>query len=96
MSQLMICVRCQTRDYPKKRISGSFALEGTLWLLVLVIFALFNLWVGLLAGIPALAYSIRRYSARESLCPACQSRELVPLDSPRGRELLRQSKVVSI
>lgn len=95
MSDLMICLRCQTRDYAKKPISGSFAAEGALWLLALVIFLAFNIWVGMLAALPALAYSIRRYTARESICASCESKELVSIDSPRGRDLLRASRSAS-
>lgn len=96
MSDLMICTRCRTRDWPLRPISGTFAVEGLLWGAALLLFLLVNIWVGGVAAVAALAYSVRRYSTRGAFCPACRSAELVPVDSPRGNELLRQSKTASV
>ncbi len=53
--------------------SGSIAIEIVLWLAFLI---------------PGLIYSIWRLTTRRDACAACGSAELVPENSPRGRELL--------
>lgn len=95
MSDLWVCVRCKSRDWPEKSMPGSFAVEAVLALPALAVFLLVSWWLGLVAAIPALAYSLRRYATRDRRCPICKSQEVVPLDSPRGKELLRESKTAS-
>jgi hypothetical protein len=68
----MICQRCGTIARPKDRTKGSAALEVFLWLCFLL---------------PGLIYTAMRSISKAKVCPACASTELVPLDSPVGREL---------
>jgi hypothetical protein len=70
---LGICTQCGTVGTPKTTTPGHFLVELILWLCFLL---------------PGLIYSVWRLSAR---CPTCRTcgaiRSLVPLQSPRGREL---------
>lgn len=70
---LSICTQCGTVGKPKTTTPGSFFMELILWLCFLV---------------PGLIYSVWRLSARRPTCRTCGAiRSLVPLQSPRGREL---------
>jgi hypothetical protein len=69
-----ICARCGVQGSLKSETKGSFLIEVILWLMFIV---------------PGLIYSLWRLSTRRKVCGACGSPELVPLDSPRGKQLLR-------
>lgn len=66
-----ICTVCGTRGSDTVT-PGSILVEIILWLCFLV---------------PGLVYSIWRISARHEACPKCQSRAIIPVDTPAGREL---------
>lgn len=72
----VICLQCGYRGKPKSITKGSFAAELILWLLTI------------LGG---LIYSIWRISSRYRGCPQCESANIIPVLSPRGREMLRQT-----
>ena len=74
----MVCARCGGYVYPRRVTNGSILIELVLWLCFFV---------------PGLIYSIWRLTTRHRACPLCGSRELVPEDSPRGRELLYRARV---
>ena len=73
MSRKVICSNCGTVETPKMKTKGSFIFELALWCCFLV---------------PGILYSFWRISSRCKVCRKCDSPNLVPLDSPRGRELL--------
>lgn len=68
-----ICTRCGWKGRPKKGLNGNAAVELLLWLLFIV---------------PGIIYTIYRGNNRPLICRECGATEMVPLDSPRGRELL--------
>lgn len=71
--KLGICTQCGTVGTPKTITPGSILVEIFLWLCFIV---------------PGLIYSVWRLSARRPTCRTCGAiRSLVPLHSPRGREL---------
>ena len=77
----LICSNCGTACYAGDvdyKNKGSFLIEVVLWLCFLV---------------PGLIYSIWRRSNLEKLCPKCGSSALMPLDTPRGKQLAGQLKV---
>ena len=76
MAKQKLCTNCLTVAAPKRRTPGSFLIEIVLWLCFLV---------------PGVIYSLWRVSARHFVCPACGSREIVPVDSPRAKQLLEAS-----
>lgn len=69
----MICERCGLVGRPRKERRGNFAIELVLWVLFCV---------------PGLIYSIWRMGAHFITCRSCGG-GVVELESPRGRQLLR-------
>ena len=70
-----ICASCGSRTGTRLATRGSLWIEIVLWLFFLV---------------PGLIYSIWRHASRQEVCRVCGSAELVPVDSPRGRELVER------
>lgn len=73
---MMICTSCHATGEPRSLTRGSIVIELVLWLLCLV---------------PGLIYSVWRLSTRAKVCKTCSSPQLVPLNSPMGRQLTGQS-----
>ena len=68
-----VCKDCGTVVAKPARVTkGSFLIEVILWLCFLV---------------PGLIYSLWRLSTRKDACRACHSTNLVPTDSPMGRQI---------
>jgi len=74
MSQ-KICAQCGCVGKGKSFTSGSLAIEVLLWL-----FFCF----------PGLIYSVWRIATRRIVCAACEADQLVPVNTPRGRELINR------
>jgi len=69
----MICTRCgSVFDKPKNYMGGSFGMELMLWLLLVL---------------PGVIYSVWRLTTKAKVCPYCESREIIPLDTPEGRRI---------
>lgn len=68
----MLCTTCLTVGVPQRRARGSLLLEIVLWLCAII---------------PGLVYSAWRLSSRRRVCRACGGKELIPVDSPRARQL---------
>lgn len=75
MAKELICAACGTVGAAKSVTKGSLLIEIVLWLCFLI---------------PGVFYSIWRLSTRHKACVACGSQNLIPLDSPVGKQL--QSK----
>lgn len=71
----MICVNCHYQGKPKKIVKGSILTEIILWCFFIV---------------PGLIYSLWRSTsaARVKVCPSCGSENMIPLDSPRAKQIL--------
>lgn len=67
-----ICANCGTRTDGKTVTRGSILIEIVLWICFLI---------------PGLIYSIWRLTSRHTACGKCGSANLLPLDTPAGREL---------
>jgi predicted Zn finger-like uncharacterized protein len=67
-----ICTNCGTIGKPMRQVQGQFAVEVLLWCLFIV---------------PGLIYSAWRYMGKSNRCPVCEQESMIPLDSPRGRQL---------
>ena len=76
MSQQFICSNCGYIGKPKKVTKGSFAIEIILWLLMIV---------------PGVVYTIWRLTTKHEACPICGAINMIPLNSPRGQELTKNS-----
>lgn len=68
----LFCAMCGTEGRPRRQTRGSFLIEIVLWLLFII---------------PGLIYSLWRVSTRRSVCAACGSDNVMPLDSPVARKL---------
>ena len=69
----IICKDCGTAGKPEAITNGSMGIEIILWLCFLV---------------PGLIYSIWRLSSRHDGCAVCHGRNIVPVGSPLGRQLV--------
>ena len=77
-SKDFICNNCGYIVEPIKRAKGSIGIEIFLWFLFLI---------------PGIIYSCWRLGNKEIICPVCKSTNLIPIDSPKGQELIKSSKV---
>lgn len=69
----MLCTRCHAQGKPETGIKGSLVIEIVLWLLMIV---------------PGLLYTLWRSSSKFPVCAACGSPDMIPLDSPRAKEII--------
>jgi hypothetical protein len=68
----LVCVDCGHVGPARVVTPGSMGVELLLWLCLLV---------------PGLIYSAWRIHARRSVCAKCSGAKLLPLDTPKGRQL---------
>jgi hypothetical protein len=73
----VLCTRCLEQAIPKTVTPGSIGVEILAWIFFLI---------------PGLMYSLWRLSARELACPSCGATELVPLQSPAAKRLLKRAE----
>ena len=79
MAKKLICTTCLSQSGTKRHMKGSLLIELFLWLCFLV---------------PGILYSVWRHTTVAQVCKACNSIELVPIDTPRGIELVNKSSTV--
>lgn len=72
MLKRFICSNCGYLGRSKSFTKGSILLELVLWLCLIL---------------PGFIYSLWRLSSRYKACPMCKAPNMLPLNSPRGREL---------
>ena len=72
----MVCTNCGSRGFPKKITKGSFLIELVLWLCFFI---------------PGLIYSCWRVSSRYEACPNCKAPNMLPFNSPRAQDILKQT-----
>lgn len=82
-----ICPTCGHAGRAKTVPKGSFVVELFLWILGLG--AAFTVVFGWLIIVPFF-YSMWRIFSRTPVCATCKQPGLIPLDSPRGKELAGQ------
>ncbi len=68
-----VCTKCGFVGKPKNITKGSIGLEILLWFIFLV---------------PGLIYSMWRLGSRYKGCPKCNSKDMIPVDSPMGKKLV--------
>jgi hypothetical protein len=71
-AEQQICPNCGYQGAPRSITKGSFLIELFLWLCFII---------------PGLLYSLWRVSSRTTGCPSCGASNMIPLSSPRGRQL---------
>jgi hypothetical protein len=67
-----ICRDCGSKGAGKRVTPGNILIELLLWCFLLI---------------PGLLYSAWRMTARRTVCSVCGSSNLIPLDSPIGRQI---------
>jgi len=84
-AMLFVCVRCHTTRTFDKPENGWMLWMG--WTMILL-----GLWGPPLVFLwpPGLVLVIMAYRQRKPSCRSCHSRDLIPIDTPAGRELVRQ------
>lgn len=93
MATQLICTVCYTVAEPKRIVPGLFLIEIFLWLVAIFVFAEVGMMAGILFALPALAYSVWRITSIHRVCPACRAPQVIPTDSPHGRQLLENSRL---
>lgn len=69
-----ICTACGHVGRPDRITKGSFLIEIVLWLFFIV---------------PGLIYTIWRLTSKHSACPKCSNPTIIPVDTPKGQELIK-------
>jgi hypothetical protein len=75
MAKQIICSDCGTVGTAKSEMKGSIVLELILWLLMIL---------------PGLLYSLWRLTTKAQVCRSCGSKNLIPVETPKGRALMQQ------
>jgi ribosomal protein L40E len=73
MAESMLCTQCGAVTTPRAVTPGSMLI--TLVLLVCIV-------------VPGVIYMIWRHTSRYAVCQKCGSKNLVPIDSPFGRDMI--------
>lgn len=74
MATELYCPNCGHIGTPKRYIKGSFLVELVLWLCFIL---------------PGLIYSVWRSTSRYKGCPRCGASNMIPVDSPRARQMMK-------
>lgn len=75
MAKEMVCTECGYVGKPKRLTKGSALIEIILYLTFII---------------PGIIYSIWRLSNTVNICPKCKKESMIPMDSPRGREIVEK------
>jgi hypothetical protein len=77
MKNELLCTVCGYQGKPKLKTKGSIGVELILWLFLII---------------PGLIYSIWRHTNSYKCCPICGSCNMIPLTSPKARQILSASR----
>lgn len=75
----VVCRNCGHVGRSKIHYRGNLGIEIVLWLLLIV---------------PGLIYSLWRLTTKRQVCGACESEQIVPVDSPFGKKLLEEQRPI--
>lgn len=83
MADSMLCSQCGSVTSPKR------VTPGTMWITLVLL---------LCAVVPGIVYWIWRHTSTYAVCRKCGSKNLVPIDSPVGQDIIatRPSVVASL
>lgn len=79
-----ICLNCGHQGSPKDISKGTFITELSFWVVTAII-AASSTWALLIAP---LAFTIYRATNKVAVCELCNSKEIIPADSPKGKSLI--------
>jgi hypothetical protein len=71
-----VCGNCGYVVEPVKVVRGNLATEIILWFFFLI---------------PGLCYSVWRVGGKDMVCPSCNSSQIIPIDSPKGKEMAKKA-----
>ena len=77
MVKQFVCTACGYIGSPKKIVKGSILIEIVLWLFFII---------------PGLIYSTWRLTTKYDACPKCKNATMIPVDTPKGQELVAKNK----
>ena len=77
MAKELLCTVCGYQGKPKLKTKGSIGVELILWLFLII---------------PGLIYSVWQRTNRYMCCPVCGSGNMIPLTSPRAKQILSASR----
>jgi hypothetical protein len=77
MSKQCVCANCGYMGSPAKVTQGSFWVEVALWCFFII---------------PGLIYSIWRLSSKRLACPSCGAENMIPIDSPKGQQIVSATR----
>lgn len=77
----MLCLKCHHNGKVKTVTPGSILIEIILWICLIL---------------PGIIYSLWRVSKKAKLCAMCDSSDVVPLGSPKAKEILSKMAVVLV
>ena len=85
-----VCTVCHSIVIPDKQYKGTFAMELFVWIGAILLVA-FTSGVSLIV---AIAYSLWRIVNKPKVCPACKAKEIVPVDTPAGIKIIKDSGLI--
>jgi hypothetical protein len=77
MAKELLCTNCGHQGKPRSKTKGAIGIEIILWLFLII---------------PGLIYSVWRHTSRYKGCPTCGSGNMIPLTSPRSKQILSASR----
>ena len=95
-----LCTQCFYIGEEARNSQGNFKTESTLWGIAFF-FALLGtfyteLWFpATIIFFIALFYTITRFRVKSCTCPKCQNPSMIPLSSPKARQLIGEHNIVS-
>lgn len=91
---MQICKDCGYYGSTKKKATGSFGNEISLWVCGLLFLIIF-FPIGVLILAVAVIYSLYRMIAPcDKVCPKCKHKDtMIPEDSPAGQKLIEDYKI---
>lgn len=92
---MIVCQQCGHIGRRSRITRGSFALELVFYLIgLLLVGSIVGIVWGVLVLAGSFAYSIWRIASRYHACGKCQSTQIIPGDSPKGREALKAAGLI--
>ncbi len=86
-----VCIKCGHLDYPSKYTEGTFIGELCLWIVFGAI-SFATTWI--LLFIP-FAFTLYRAISKKQVCSLCNSTEIIPENSPNGKNLLNGKNIIN-
>lgn len=90
-----VCLHCGSVGRPKRATPGNGGIETALWLGGFGLFITLH-WLYMIACfVAAMGYSLWRAFSKFNVCRKCKSKDIIPADSPKGREALTAAGLIA-